>query len=171
MNSKTVFYGIQIGLVSIFIVIQSVLYPILLKIQYFPEVSLPDLSLIAIVFFSINYGKILGETMGFTTGLILDTLSGAPFGLNSLVRLVIGYTLGFFKGKIFLDRIILPVVVIFISTIFKYLLFYVVNLIYPIDISVNLISFSFLEELVFNIILTPFMFSLFQFITKKIIRV
>lgn len=171
MNKKTISFGIIISIVSLLIIIQSVLYPIILKINFIPELSLPDLSLIAMVFFSINYGKIIGETMGFTTGIILDTLSGAPFGLNSLVRLIIGYFLGFFKGKIFLDKIILPVVMISVTTALKYILFHIVEFVFPIDINVKLISISFLEELGFNIILTPIMFSLFQIITKKIIRV
>lgn len=171
MNKNTLSFGIIISIVSIFIIIQSVLYPLILKINFLPEISLPDLSLIAIVYFSINYGKIVGESIGFTTGLILDALSGATFGLNSLVRLVIGYFLGFFKGKIFLDKIILPVVMITVTTTIKYVLFHVVEFIFPIDINVSLISVAFIEELGFNIVLTPIMFSLFQIITKKIIRV
>lgn len=170
MNKKTLSLVIVIGLISLLIIIQSVTYPLIMKLDFIPEFSLPDLSLIAIIYFSINYGKIIGETMGFTTGLILDTLSGAPFGINALVRVVIGYFLGFFKGKIFLDKLILPTIIIIITTFVKYILYNIVNFIYPVNISIHIISINFLEELLFNILLTPLLFLLFNVIVRKIVR-
>lgn len=170
MNKKTLSFIIAIGIISILIIIQSVTYPLIMKLDFIPEFSLPDISLIAIVYFSINYGKILGETMGFTTGLILDSLSGAPFGINALLRLVIGYFLGFFNGKVFLDKFILPVIIIAITTFIKYVLYHVISFIYPVEISIHIISISFLEELLLNVLLTPFLFLLFNIIVRKIIR-
>lgn len=170
MSNKSLTYTVSIAIISLLIIIQSVLYPIVLRLSFFPDISLPDISLIALVFFSINLGKIMGETMGFITGLVLDSLSGVPFGTNALVRLIIGFILGFFKGKIFLDKFILPSIIITISTVSKYVLYHLVEFIFPIELNIHLISFKFLQELGVNIVVTPLFFMFFTFIIKKINR-
>lgn len=170
MSSKSLTYIVSVTVISLLIIIQSVLYPIVLRLSFFPEIALPDISLIAIVFFSINLGKILGETMGFATGLVLDSLSGVPFGTNALVRLIIGFILGFFKGKIFLDKFILPSIIIIISTVSKYLLLHIIEFVFPIELNMNILSFKFLQELGLNIVVTPLFFLFFTFLLKKINR-
>ena len=54
---------------------------VLSNIVFLP--ALPDLSLICVLFFSINNGKIIGETTGFVSGLFLDFLSACPIELSS----------------------------------------------------------------------------------------
>ena len=39
--------------------------------------AIPDLSLICILYFSIQNGKLMGETTGFVSGLLLDFLLGS----------------------------------------------------------------------------------------------
>jgi rod shape-determining protein MreD len=162
MSKRFIYFLTSIGIVIFAIVIQSVVFPLFSTNDY-----MPDLSLIAIIFFSINFGKEVGQILGFSSGLVLDSLSGVPFGLNTLVRLIMGFLLGFFKGKIFLDKIILPCIIITICTIAKFALFYIVSLIYPIELNINIFSIRYLIELGMNIILTPFVFILFELLAKK----
>lgn len=163
MSKRFIFFLISISLVLLSIVIKSVVFPL-----FFTNDYMPDLSLIAIVFFSINFGKNIGQVLGFSSGLVLDSLSGVPFGLNSLVRLTMGFLLGFFEGKVFLDKVILPVIIIAIATVFKYALFYLVSLIFPIDLNINILSLRYIVELGMNIVLTPFIFLLFNILAKKL---
>lgn len=163
MNKRFLYFITSICLVILSIVIQSVVFPIFFKNAY-----MPDISLIAIIYFSINFGKNIGQILGFSSGLVLDSLSGVPFGLNSLLRLIIGFLLGFFEGKIFLDKILLPSIMITICTFAKFILLYLISIIYPIDLHINIFSFRYLVELGMNIILTPFIFLLFDFLSKKI---
>lgn len=163
MNRKTLFFFASMGIVLFFIVFQSVVFPI-----FFTNDYMPDLALIALVYFSINHGKNIGQILGFSSGLVLDSLSGVPFGLNTLVRLIMGFFLGFFEGKIFLEGIILPLVSILLCSVFKFLLYYLVSLIFPIDLNINILSFRYLVELIMNLLFTPLVFLLFNFLGKKI---
>ena len=165
MNSKIVYFISSICLVLLSIIIKSVIFPMVFTNDY-----MPDFSLIAIVFFSINYGKNIGQIMGFSTGLLLDSLSGVPFGLNSIIRLILGFFLGFFEGKIFLDRILLPCLMVFICTFVKYILIYIVAFIFPIDMNLNLISMKYFIELLMNLVFTPFIFLGFKLLGKKLYK-
>ncbi|MGL1894047.1 MAG: rod shape-determining protein MreD [Spirochaetaceae bacterium] len=163
MNKRTLFYTISIGIVLLIIVVQSVVFPIIFKNDY-----MPDLSLIAIIYFSINFGRNIGQILGFSSGLVLDSLSGVPFGLNTMVKLIMGFLLGFFEGKIFLDKFILPCIIITLCTIAKFAMYSFVALIFPIDLNINFFSFRYLIELGLNIVLTPFIFMLFNLLAKKL---
>ncbi|MBQ5781662.1 MAG: rod shape-determining protein MreD, partial [Spirochaetaceae bacterium] len=62
----------------IIIVIQTT---ILTNLYFLP--ILPDLLLILILFISFFDGPIIGMTVAFLSGFILDVASLSPFGLNS----------------------------------------------------------------------------------------
>lgn len=163
MSKKFIFYTVIISIVTLFIIIQSVVFPL-----FFTNDYMPDLSLIAIVYFSINYGKSLGQSLGFISGLVIDSLSGVPFGLNSMVRLIMGFFLGFFEGKIFLDKVVLPVVIILICTIMKFVLIILIAVIFPIELKVNFLSYRYLIEIGMNIVIAPFIFILFDMLAKRL---
>lgn len=163
MNKRLLYFISSIGLVILLIIIKSVVFPI-----FFTNGYMPDISLIAIIYFSINFGKIMGQIMGFTSGLVLDSLSGVPFGLNTLLRLIMGFLLGFFEGKIFLDKFVLPCIMITICTVAKFILIYLISLIYPIDLHLNIFSIKYLIELGLNILFTPLVFLVFNQLSKKL---
>ncbi|OQY37214.1 MAG: hypothetical protein B6229_08760 [Spirochaetaceae bacterium 4572_7] len=132
MSKRTIFFAVSMMIVLFLIVIQSVLASLFFNSNY-----MPDLSLIIILYISVNFGKNIGQVMGFSSGLVLDSLSGVP------------YLLGFMEGKVFFDSIILPVVMITVATIFKYLLYYVVSIVFSISIDLNFFTYKYL--IVFNI--------------------
>jgi rod shape-determining protein MreD len=163
MNKRILYFLCSIGLVMLTIVFKSVVFP-----MFFTNDYMPDVSLIAIIYFSINYGKNIGQIMGFSSGFVLDSLSGAPFGLNSLVRLIMGFLLGFFEGKIFFDKIILPCIMVTICTFAKFGFIYLISIIYPVEINIHIFSLRYLVELGMNIILTPIIFMGFNILGKKL---
>ena len=163
VSKRTIFFAVSMMIVLFLIVIQSVLASLFFNSNY-----MPDLSLIIILYISVNFGKNIGQVMGFSSGLVLDSLSGVPFGLNSMVKLIIGYLLGFMEGKVFFDSIILPVVMITVATIFKYLLYYVVSIVFSISIDLNFFTYKYLIELFLNIVLSPVIFLLFNILSKKL---
>ncbi|MBQ9626087.1 MAG: rod shape-determining protein MreD, partial [Treponema sp.] len=75
----------------VFVLIETAL---LSNIFFLP--AMPDFLLLCVLYFSIRNGKVAGELTGFASGLLLDFLSGSPFGLNCLVRTAIGFFAGFF---------------------------------------------------------------------------
>lgn len=130
----------------------------------------PDLVLICSLYFSMLNGKVVGETTGFISGLILDFITGIPFGFNCLFRTIIGYVYGIFSKTIIISGIIMPMLTVGIGTIAKTLLIHLIALLFPnIHIYIaGLISFDFLFEFIENVILAPFIFGFLSFFKKSL---
>ena len=141
---------------------------ILSNITILPAV--PDLSLLCVVFFSVTNGKIIGEGTGFISGLFIDFLSAGPFGLNCLVRTIIGYIGGCFNKTIRSDGIVIPCLLGFSATILKAILLFVISFLYPSKVvSYNPFTLLFLVELAFNTILAPFIFKLLGMFKNSVV--
>lgn len=131
---------------------------------------IPDLSLLCILFFSIHNGKFFGEINGLTSGIFIDFLSSAPFGLNCLLRSTMSYIFGFFNKRINSEGIFIPMILGALATIFKMILIYIFSLIFKdIVLSYNPFSLLFLFELILNTILTPFVFKLLKLLSRYLI--
>lgn len=57
---------------------------ILSNLSFLPAV--PDLVLLASLYIVMMNGKTAGVILGFVSGLILDFITGCPFGYNCLLR-------------------------------------------------------------------------------------
>ena len=125
-------------LVSTFILFCSVIIEssILSNITFLMVV--PDLVLICCVYFSLLNGKFAGETTGFISGLLLDFVTGIPFGFNCLFRTIIGYIFGSFTETVLLKGLVIPMVTIGIATLLKSLLVSAVTVFFP---NVNIFFF------------------------------
>lgn len=129
---------------------------ILSNISFLPAV--PDLALICVLYFSFLNGKNYGQVSGFLSGLLLDFLSGSPLGFNCLYRTVIGYLSGVFRRTINASGFIVPSVIGLLATILKVFLIWLISLFFKSIKIYNIFTFSFLFELVMNVLLTPLMF-------------
>lgn len=129
---------------------------ILSNISFLPAV--PDLALICVLYFSFLNGKNYGQVSGFLSGLFLDFLSGSPLGFNCLYRTVIGYLSGVFRRTINSSGFIVPSVIGLLATILKVFLIWLISLFFKSIKIYNIFTFSFLFELVMNVLLTPLMF-------------
>lgn len=129
---------------------------ILSNISFLPAV--PDLALICVLYFSFLNGKNFGQVSGFLSGLLLDFLSGSPLGFNCLYRTVIGYLSGVFRRTINSSGFIVPSVIGLLATILKVFLIWLISLFFKSIKIYNIFTFSFLFELVMNVLLTPLMF-------------
>lgn len=129
---------------------------ILSNISFLPAV--PDLALICVLYFSFLNGKNYGQVSGFLSGLLLDFLSGSPLGFNCLYRTVIGYLSGVFRRTINASGFIVPSVIGLLATILKVFLIWLISLFFKSIKIYNIFTFSFLFELVINVLLTPLMF-------------
>ena len=69
------------------LVIISVQSTILHNFQY--SAVTPDLTLIFVIYLGIFYGQIGGILLSFFLGYMLDIVSGSPFGVYTLLRIVI----------------------------------------------------------------------------------
>ncbi|MBQ0161770.1 MAG: rod shape-determining protein MreD [Treponema sp.] len=138
----------------IFVLIETA---ILSQIAIIP--AMPDLVLLCSIYFAVNNGSVPGEITGFGSGLLVDFLSGSPFGLNCLVRTVIGYAAGFLKRMLNLKSFLVTFLLGFTGTILKALLIGLTSFFFPNMINTyNIFSMVFLCELLENSLLCPFMF-------------
>jgi rod shape-determining protein MreD len=122
----------------------------------------PDYVLIMIILFANFSGSIKGQLIGFSSGLIEDFLSLSPLGFNSLMNAVIGYLGGTTSGKIFLDPIVVPIVFVFIGTLLKSFLSFILLSLFLTEKSASIYTSAFLIELGLNLVITPFIYLFFK---------
>lgn len=128
----------------------------------------PDLVLMCSIYFGLLNGKLFGETTGFVSGILLDFITGIPYGFNCLIRTIIGYICGIFSDTIIISGILMPMISVGVGTIAKTLLIELVALFFPnVNIYVTgFISNEFLFEFIENIVLAPFVFKFLGFFKR-----
>lgn len=86
----------DIALTLLFLLLQTTLA------RYLAVAGLsPDIALIWIVYLALRRGQIAGTVAGFSTGLLLDLLSGSDgmLGLAALAKTAAGFTAGYFYNE------------------------------------------------------------------------
>lgn len=125
--------------------------------------AVPDLALGILVFSAYNNGTMTGQLTGFFSGLLLDFLSAAPLGLNTLVRTIIGASVGLMKGSFFLDAILLPMALCGVSTLVKALFFWILHILFASAVPAYVaLSPTLWVEFTLNTLLAPFLFALLK---------
>ncbi len=138
------------------------------NITWLPAV--PDFCMICVLYFSLQNGKFHGELTGFVSGLFIDFLSSGPFGLNMLVRTIMGFFSGMFNKTLNTDGFLIPAIIGFTATIIKGILLYLISILFPSSVlSYNPISWMFLFELIMNTILTPLIFKFLSIFNRVLL--
>jgi len=151
--TRTVFWAWALSICAA--LIQSTL---LTRIAIFH--TIPDLTLIILIYISYINGTMTGQTLGFISGLTLDFISAAPLGFNALIRTIIGATAGLLKGTFFLDIVILPIALIIVGTLLKVMLVIFVHFLFAGAVpAYDLRIPMFWIELAYNVVLAPFLFA------------
>lgn len=142
---------------------------ILSNIALLPTV--PDLILILNVYLALQNGPMFGQSLGFLSGLLIDFMSAGPLGLQTLLRTLLGYSLGFFNRLINTSSFFLPALYIFLISLVKAFLFIVFSFFFPhVSVLHNIFSFSFLIELCLNSLLAPFIFAFLKLFPSLILK-
>jgi rod shape-determining protein MreD len=121
---------------------------VLIQLTVIPFISVqeivPNLLLIAVVYFSISNGQIFGTVTGASYGLLFDLISGNLLGSNMLSKTIAGFIAGYFSGETRRD---------------KYLYTYSFTLVVLLSALVDAMIFSFFSVIDFN---TNFLQALFN---------
>jgi len=118
-----------------------------------------DLLLIFIAFVAINNGSRLAMILGFVSGLLLDFMSIAPFGLSSFILTFIAFFLGKLHGHYNLTHFIFPFIIAIVATAIKFFLLLLLHFLFSTSIKTYSIYDSiFLIELALNIVFAPCLF-------------
>lgn len=121
---------------------------VLIQLTVVPFIAIqgvvPNLLLIAVVYFSISNGQIFGTVTGAIYGLLFDLISGNLLGSNMLSNTVAGFIAGYFSGETKRE---------------KYLYTYSFTLVVLMSALINAMIFSFFSVMDFN---TNFIQALFN---------
>ncbi len=121
--------------------------------------AVPDLMLIVCLYISLHNGIFLGETTGFFSGMMIDFLSSGPFGLNCLIRTIIGFLAGLLNRTVNTSGFFIPMLLGICGTFLKYLLLLIVSFFFPNNsVYTGLFSHEGIFELVSNALLSPVIF-------------
>ncbi len=121
----------------------------------------PDLALCILLYMALHNGIMTGQVLGFFSGLLLDVLSLAPLGLNSVTRILIGAFSGLFVGMFFIDFFLVPFFASAIAVILKALVFSLLSLLFGIQgLSVSFVTATFWIEVLYTALVAPFIFGL-----------
>ena len=95
-----------IPLLGALALVQSTLLPLIaiLGVQ-------PDLVLLAVMSWTLLRGLVEGLVWAFVGGLWLDLLSGGPFGLSSLVLVLVVFLLSLLEASLFREHIVLVMMI------------------------------------------------------------
>jgi rod shape-determining protein MreD len=76
-----------------------------------------DLPVLLVAGWGLLRGPKEGITWGFIAGLIVDLLSGAPFGAATLSLMLVGFLSGLGSNSVFATHTVFPIVAMFLATI------------------------------------------------------
>ncbi|MBR5155333.1 MAG: rod shape-determining protein MreD [Clostridia bacterium] len=124
---KYVFHGI-------FLVIFSIIQPTWLEYIAIFGVK-PNLFLIYTVIISCYCSKKEGAIIGFFFGLILDLLTGNAIGLNGCLMLLVAFFTAHFCEKVIRNNTLPSImVIVFVTTLFYELLYYIIAFLGDLDL-------------------------------------
>lgn len=87
----------------------------------------PDLLMLAVLAFGFIFGSVVGQWLGFSWGLWMDTIGVHLFGLNGFLFALMGYLAGKLRRRIDSERPIPQLVIALMGTLFYCVGFYVIQ--------------------------------------------
>jgi rod shape-determining protein MreD len=113
--------------VTIYLVIPLLLAVTILQTSAVPHLAVlgvfPDLPLLFVVNWGLVRGPREGVIWGFVAGLMVDLLSGAPFGAATLSLMLVGFLSGLGAATAVRAQFVLPSVMAFLATLVYDLVF------------------------------------------------
>ena len=157
---------------TIYLVVPLLLIVAVLQTTLVPHLAIggvfADLPLLVVVSWSLLRGAREGVIWGFVAGLVVDLLSGAPFGAATLSLIAVGFLSGLGEATVFRTHVALPLVVVFLATILYDLIFLLI-----VQISGQTVSWLdslfrvVLPSAALNAVLTPIVFGLMRWLYTR----
>ena len=122
----------------------------------------PDIALIMLIFSANQHGSLKGQTSGFISGIVQDLLSITPLGFHAFTRTLIGYLYGIFKGKFFIDPIIVPIILAALGTLIKAVFSFFILSLFAYEYASIVFTRALGVEIGLNVLAAPFIFGLLK---------
>jgi rod shape-determining protein MreD len=100
-----------------------VLFAFVLQLAVVPQFKLfgvqPDLILVVAVVVAVQEGPVAGAIVGFAGGMLQDITSPQVMGVSALTKTLAAFMAGMLKDFFMTYSILLPVLLVFLATIFE----------------------------------------------------
>ncbi|SCY15820.1 rod shape-determining protein MreD [Alkaliphilus peptidifermentans] len=153
-------------IIGVIIVINLIFQSTLL--QYFKIYDvLPNTALILVISLAIYSGKNKGAIIGFFVGILQDIIFGRIIGLNAMIFMVTGYTVGSINRNLFKDNLIVPFTLTALATGF----YEVINMLLIFLLGYRIELFNVFKKMLFIGVLYNSIFSVIIYIyVSKLFR-
>lgn len=94
----------------------------------------PDIALIILVLFSVEFGRGVGQSAGWLGGILEDFALAQPLGVNAMVKMLMGTTFGALKGRFVVGAVLVALFTVGVATIFKYAVTWLIARIFGLEI-------------------------------------
>jgi rod shape-determining protein MreD len=121
---------------------------------------IPDLTLVVLVYVAHKNGSMMGQLVGFLGGMALDFMSLSPLGLYALTGTIIGFLFGITRGKMFVDPIFMPIIMVVVATLIKGIVLALTGALFDISYVTPFLSSNYLIELAYSSLVAPVIFAL-----------
>lgn len=144
------------GILLLNLIVQSTIFPF---IEVF-HVK-PDSLLSLVISFALIAGNPTGALVGFCGGLLQDIFFGNNLGLYTLQYMLVGYLVGLLHGKLYVDRIFMPILAVIPANVVKQIIMLAYNFFARSGMPQEKIFFQvFVIETIYTIVLMPLIFSI-----------
>ena len=124
----------------------------------------PDFALIILIFSANQHGSFKAQSTGFISGIIQDLLSVTPLGFHAFTRTLIGSLYGVFKGKLFIDPILVPMILAAVGTLIKAVFGFFLLSLFSQEYASVVFTTGLGVEIGLNTLAAPFLFGLLKLI-------
>ena len=121
----------------------------------------PDFVLILVLFTAILEGPKRGVLFGYTLGLCEDIMTGRMIGSNALSKALTAWLVGWFGSRTFNENLLVPILSVFIGTLFNGLLFFLFGKIAGFSWTASMLFWKVIPMAIYNTCLVPFIYSYF----------
>jgi rod shape-determining protein MreD len=129
----------------------------------------PDLPLLLVTSWGLLQGVREGVLWGFVAGVVMDLLSGAPFGAATLSLMAAGLLAGLAKKSALSSHVLFPSVIAFLVTIVYSLLFLsIVWISGQTVVWLDSLLHTVLLAAVLNAVLVPMVFAVLRLVHKRV---
>ena len=124
------------------------------------------------VSFALIAGNPTGVLVGFCGGLLQDIFFGNNLGLYTLQYMLVGYLVGLLHGKLYVDKIFIPILTVIPANIVKQVIILLYNFFAQTGMPQDKIFIqAFIIETIYTIVLMPFIFtSIVKLYNNKFMR-
>jgi rod shape-determining protein MreD len=152
---RAVLTGAILALALIVVIIAEINWPTQLQFGQ----AKPDLMLLLVLYCAFSGGPAAAMGVGFAGGLLQDTFSAVPLGLNVFCKVLIGYVVGMVGRRLVTEHPIVMTLIVFVASLCEAALVVLLSFLYEDHVSVKFMFLHIGVPMAFyNSILAPLCF-------------